>query len=55
MYRIFLVEDDPIIAETVQKHLESWGWQVKAAADFARVITTATIGAAKSARSPGCR
>ena len=38
MYRIFLVEDDPIIAETVQKHLESWGWQVKAAANFARVM-----------------
>lgn len=38
MYRIFLVEDDPIIAETVQKHLESWGWQVIAAADFARVM-----------------
>ena len=37
MYRIFLVEDDPIIAQTVQRHLESWGWQVKAAADFARV------------------
>ena len=38
MYRIFLVEDDPIIAETVQKHLESWGWQVRAAADFSRVM-----------------
>ena len=38
MYRIFLVEDDPIIAETVQKHLMSWGWQVKAAADCARVM-----------------
>ena len=38
MYRIFLVEDDPIIAETVQKHLESWGWQVIAAAEFARVM-----------------
>ena len=32
------MEDDPIIAETVQKHLESWGWQVKAAANFARVM-----------------
>ena len=32
------MEDDPIIAETVQKHLMSWGWQVKAAADFARVM-----------------
>lgn len=38
MYRIFLVEDDPIIAETVRKHLESWGWQVKAGVDFARVM-----------------
>ena len=38
MYRIFLVEDDPIIAQTVQKHLESWGWQVKAATDFANVM-----------------
>ena len=38
MYRIFLVEDDPIIAQTVQKHLISWGWQVKAAADFAHVM-----------------
>lgn len=38
MYRILLVEDDPIIAQTVQKHLMSWGWQVKAAADFAHVM-----------------
>ena len=37
MYRIFLVEDDPIIAQTVQKHLASWGWQVKTATDFADV------------------
>lgn len=38
MYRIFLVEDDPIIAQTVRKHLISWGWQVKAAADFSNVM-----------------
>ena len=38
MYRLLLVDDDPIIAQTVQRHLESWGWQVKAAADFARVM-----------------
>ena len=42
MYRIFLVEDDPIIAHTVRQHLESWGWQVKAAADFANVIADFT-------------
>ena len=74
MYRIFLVEDDPIIAERVQQHLMSWGWQVRAAADFSRVMEefaafdpqlvlldiscpaiTAITGAARSARSPGCR
>ena len=38
MYRIFLVEDDPIIAETVQRHLMSWGWQVKTAEDYASVM-----------------
>ena len=38
MYRIFLVEDDPVIAQTVQRHLESWGWQVRAATDFADVM-----------------
>ena len=42
MYRIFLVEDDPIIAQTVQKHLMSWGWQVKAAADFSDVMADFT-------------
>ena len=38
MYRIFLVEDDPIIAQTVGRHLESWGWQVKMSADFSNVM-----------------
>ena len=38
MYRILLVEDDPIIAQTVQTHLTSWGWQVQAATDFSNVM-----------------
>ena len=38
MYRIFLVEDDPVIAQTVQQHLMSWGWQVQAATDFSNVM-----------------
>ena len=42
MYRIFLVEDDPVIAQTVQKHLESWGWQVRAATDFDHVMADFT-------------
>ena len=39
MYRIFLVEDDPVIAQTVQRHLMHWGWQVRTAADFSDVMT----------------
>lgn len=38
MYRIFLVEDDPIIAGEVEKHLEQWGWQVVRVQDFSRVL-----------------
>lgn len=38
MYRIFLVEDDPAIAGAVAKHLASWGWEVRRAEDFQRVL-----------------
>ena len=34
MYRIFIVEDDPVIASRVQRHLESWGLEARCAADF---------------------
>lgn len=37
-YRIFLVEDDPVISRTVAAHLVMWGYEVKAAADFCRVL-----------------
>ena len=36
-YRIFIVEDDPTIALAMQKHIESWGFDVHCAADFLRV------------------
>ena len=42
MDRIFLVEDDPVIAQTVRRHLESWGWEVRAAADFSDVMADFT-------------
>ena len=38
MYRIFLVEDDGVIAGAVQRHLESWGYQVAAAQQFDRIL-----------------
>ena len=51
MYRIFLVEDDPIIAETVQQHLMSWGWQVRAATDFSRVMEEFAAGSGNSGKT----
>ncbi len=39
MYRIFVVEDDPVIAARVVESLASWGWQAKAADDFERVLS----------------
>ena len=38
MYRIFIVEDDEIIARTVKRHLESWGYEVGADSDFSDVL-----------------
>lgn len=36
-YRIFIVEDDPTIALSMQKHIESWGFDVHCVMDFLRV------------------
>lgn len=38
MYRIFVVEDDTIIAGEMKKHLEKWGYEVETASDFNDVI-----------------
>ena len=37
-YKIFLVEDDPVIAQTVAAHLAMWGYEVRSAQDFTRVM-----------------
>lgn len=34
MYRIFLVEDDGVIAAAIKKHLDSWGYETVMAEDF---------------------
>ena len=39
MYRIFMVEDDGVIAGAVQRHLESWGYQVACARRFDAVLS----------------
>lgn len=42
MYRIFIVEDDQIIARTVKRHLESWDYEVACAEDFSNVMAELT-------------
>lgn len=38
MYRIYLVEDDEMIAGLMKKQLESWGYQVDIVKDFTNVL-----------------
>lgn len=38
MYRIFLVEDDEVIAKAVAAHLKSWGYEAVIAQDFEQVM-----------------
>lgn len=38
-YRIYLVEDDKVIAEQVKKYLEKWEYEVSCAADFRNIAT----------------
>lgn len=38
MEKIFLVEDDPVIAEAVAGHLRGWDYEVRLVADFQNVL-----------------
>ena len=38
LYRIFIAEDDGVIAGAVRRHLESWGYQVACAQKFDAVL-----------------
>ena len=38
MYRIFIVEDDAAIAGVIRRHLEGWGYTVRCAREFDRVL-----------------
>jgi len=38
MNKIFLVEDDPVIAKAVENHLTMWGYEVRAVKDFHNVL-----------------
>jgi len=42
MYRIFIIEDDYIIARTIKKHLEAWNYIVNCASDFSNIMVEFT-------------
>lgn len=38
MYRIFIVEDDRTISQTLESHLKQWGYDVRCADDFKLIL-----------------
>ena len=38
MYKVLIVEDDMVIARTMYRHLQSWGYQVSCVTDFKNVM-----------------
>ena len=36
--KIFLVEDDAVIAAAIERHLAGWGYEVRCAGDFQHVM-----------------
>lgn len=38
MYKVLIVEDDMVIARTMYRHLQSWGYQVSCVTDFQNVM-----------------
>ena len=50
MYRIFIIEDDEIIANLLKKNLCSWGYDVSCAQDFSNIYRNLPV----SIRSSSC-
>ena len=42
MYRVLIVEDDPVILGAVRDYLQGWGYEVRAVEDFSDVLGTFT-------------
>ncbi len=38
MYRVLIVEDDPVICQAMKEYLSGWGYQVREVEDFAEVM-----------------
>ncbi|NLT62963.1 MAG: response regulator transcription factor [Clostridiales bacterium] len=39
MHRIFIVEDDTVIAESIRRHISAWGCEVRCADNFENVLS----------------
>lgn len=37
-YKIFIVEDDEVIAGSIKRHLEKWGYEVRCAENFKEIV-----------------
>lgn len=44
-YRLFVVEDDAVLAQGMKQHLEKWGYEVVCAKDFGNVLAEFTASA----------
>lgn len=40
MYKLLIVEDDAVIAETIKQHMQSWGYEAVCVEDFREVLQT---------------
>lgn len=38
MYKIYIVEDDEVIARTIKKQLEGWDYEVRCTTDFSKIM-----------------
>ena len=62
MYRIFIVEDDEVIARVLGEHLRQWGYTTQCVQDFEHVLaevdaclfSTGSTGAPNCAGAPAC-
>ena len=39
MYRIYIIEDDNIIAGKIKEHMTSWGFEAQCASDFRNIMS----------------
>lgn len=51
MYKVLIVEDDPVIAGTVAAELNKWGMDARAAADFSAVLAWTPAGSPDTSNS----